>query len=78
VEDSKPASPRNRQVGRLDLTQHRGLAAGAKQGDRLHPAPIFVAKREAVQQILDGDQTCAFEVGRLSRPDAFQELERSI
>jgi hypothetical protein len=43
----------------------------------LHPASIFVAKRQAVQQVLDGDEAGALEIGRLARTDTFEELKRS-
>src|SRR5262249_52293649 len=77
VEDSKPASSRDRQVGCLDLAQYGRLCAGAQRGDRLHTAPVFVAKRKPVQQVFDGDKACTFEIGRFTRTDPLQELKRS-
>jgi hypothetical protein len=40
-------------------------------------AAVFVAEWEAVEQVLDGDEPGALEIGRFSRPYALEELERS-
>ncbi len=76
----KIRNPRRLVIARfadLDLAQHRRLGSRPERGDRLHAAAVFVAKRQAVQQVLDGDEARAFEVGRLARTDTLQELKRS-
>jgi hypothetical protein len=77
MKDSKPSSPGDREVGGLDLAEYGCLRSGPKRGDRLHPAPVLVAKREAIQQVLDRDEACTFEVGRFARTDTFEKLKRS-
>ncbi len=39
-------------------------------------AAVFVAERKAVQQVFDGVQAGAREIGRAPRADALQVLER--
>ncbi len=46
--------------------------------DWLQPAAILVADRKAKQQILDGRESRALEIGRLARSDAFQKLQRRL
>jgi hypothetical protein len=42
----------------------------------LHPAAVFVAEWETVEEVFDDDETRAREVGSLARADTLQELER--
>ena len=60
-----------------DLADDARFLSGRKRHDLFHEPPVFVAERQAVQQIFDGDEARAFEVGRLARTDALQELKRS-
>ena len=76
VENLETAAPRNRQTRALDFAEHGSACARSQRGDWLHVAAVFVAERQAVEQILDDDEPGPLEIGRLSRPDAFQELER--
>ena len=76
VEDLEAAAARDGQVGALDLAEHRRPCARAQRGDRLHPAAVFVAERQPIEEIFDGDEAGALEVRGLARADAFQELER--
>ena len=69
------AAARRRQVRALDLAKHRGLRARPQRRDRLHPAAVFVAERKTIEQIFDGDQARALQVGGLARTDAPQVLE---
>ena len=50
----------------------------AQRRDRLQAAAIFVAQREAEEQIFDGIQPGAREVGGLAGADALQELQRRL
>src|SRR5262249_58236719 len=50
---------------------------GLERRDRPQPAPSLVPDREAIQEILDGGEADALEVGGTTRADAFQELNRS-
>ena len=71
--------PRRRVTARLALLISPSTAAllpGPQRGDRLHAAAVLVAERQPVEQIFDGDEAGALEVGGLARTDAFQELER--
>ena len=52
------------------------FAPGLQRGDRLHAAAVFVAERQTVEQVFDGDEAGALEVRGLPRTNAFQELER--
>ena len=49
---------------------------GLQRGNRLQAAAILVADRKAVQQILDGGQSGAREIGGTAGPDALQKLQR--
>ncbi len=51
---------------------------GPQRGDGQHPAAIFVAQRKAEQQVFDGVETDAGEVGRALLAHPLQELERRI
>ena len=62
VEDLEAAPPRDRQMGALDFSEHRSLAAGTERGNRLHPAAILIAERQPEEQILNGDESGALEI----------------
>jgi hypothetical protein len=42
----------------------------------LEAAAIFVANREPVEEILDGQEADPLEVSRSTRTDAFEKLQR--
>jgi hypothetical protein len=42
----------------------------------LHPAAIFVPKREPVEQVLYRVETRTMEIDRLARANAFEKLQR--
>ncbi len=54
----------------------RRLDAGLYRGDRLQPAAVFVPQRETEQQVFDGVQTDAGQVGGTPGADAFEKLKR--
>ncbi len=76
VKNLEAAPARDREIGGLDLAEHRRLGAGPQRGNRLHAAAVLVAERQSVQQIFDDDEAGAFEVRGLPRTHAFQKLER--
>src|SRR5262249_23134461 len=49
-----------------------------KRRDRLHVAAVLVAERKPVQQVFDGIEPRALEIGGLSRADAFEKMERGV
>ena len=76
----KILKPRRRVTARRALLISPSTAAfapGSQRRDRLHPAAIFVAEWQAVEQVFDGDEAGTLEVRGFPRTDAFQELERS-
>jgi hypothetical protein len=75
VKDGEPAPPRRGELRTLDFPEHGGLGPGTQRRDRLHAAPVFIAERKPIQQVLDCLETRALEIGRLTRTDAFQKLE---
>src|SRR5205085_9930636 len=77
MEDLEAAAACQGDVRALDLPEYGRLATRSQRRNRLHMAAVFVAERQAIQQILDGDQAGALQVRRLAGPDAFQKLERS-
>src|SRR5262245_28851480 len=72
VEDLESAPPRHRNIGALDLAEHRGLVAGAQRRDRLHVTAIFVTKGKPVEEIFDADEAGALEIRGLARTNALQ------
>ena len=76
VENLETSAPCDRETRALDFAEHCCPCAGSQRSDRLHVAAVFVAERQPVEQVLDGDETGPLEIGRLTRPDALQVLER--
>ena len=78
LEDPHAGTPRASQSGRDDLPGNRDSLAFAERRDRLQAAAVFVAQREAEEEIFDRGKAGAGEVGRFARADALQELQRGL
>ena len=78
LEDPEARPARRADAAADDLADDRGGDARAQRRDRLEVAAVLVADRKAVEQIFDGVQADALQVGGAARPDAFQELQRAI
>ena len=61
---------------RQDFAGDRRRGAGSQARDRQERRSIFVPQRKTQQQIFDGEQAHALEVGGPAGADAFDELQR--
>ena len=76
LEDLEAGPPRRAQPAAQDASGDRRGLSRLERGDRLQAAAVFVAERKAVQQIFDGMQARARQIGRAPRADALQVLQR--
>ena len=74
----KRGPPRRPDAAADDLADDGGRLRRAQRGDGLEVAAILVANRKAVEQVFDGVETDAFEIGGAPRADAFQILQRRL
>src|SRR5205814_8680896 len=74
-EDLEPGPPRRSEAARHHAPRDRCGPSRLQRSDRLQAAAIFVAEREAVQEILDRDEADALEIRGAARADPFQELQ---
>ena len=78
LEDAHARTSRAAQAAGDHLAGDRHGLPLAQRRDRLQMAAIFVAERETEEQILDGIQPGAREVGGLAGADSLQELQRRL
>jgi hypothetical protein len=60
------------QTAALDSPGNRHLLARLQRGNRLQLSAIFIAKRESIEEIFDGDKADALQIGSPLGPDAFK------
>src|SRR4029077_17847628 len=75
LEDLEPGPACRSESAREHAAGDRRRSARFERGDRLQASAIFVAERETVQQIFDGDEAGALEIGGAAGTDALQELQ---
>ncbi len=78
LEDLEARPARRADSAADDLADDRGRDARTKRRDRLECAAVFVADRESIEEILDGVEADALEIGGAPRADAFEELQRRL
>jgi ABC-type transporter Mla subunit MlaD len=78
LEDLEPGAAGRPDAAADDLADDRRRLAGAQRRDRLEVAAILVADRESIEEVLDGVETDAFEIGGAPRADTFQVLQRRL
>ena len=75
LENLEAGTPGRSQTAARDAAHDRRRLAGPKRRNRLKAAAIFVADGKPVQQVFDGEETDALEIGGATRTDAFEELQ---
>jgi hypothetical protein len=77
-EERKTRPARRGDATRQHLAEDRHGGPRAQRRNRLEAAAIFVAARQAEEQVLDGPQAGTLEIGGLAGSDALQELKRRL
>ena len=76
VENLEARTSRRAQAAAEQPAGHRRRLAGLERRDALQTTAVFVPDRKPCEQILEGDQSDALEVGGAAGPDALQKLKR--
>jgi hypothetical protein len=78
LEDLEPRAAGRPDAAADDFTGDRRRDAGAQFGNGLEGGAILVPNRKAVEQVFDGVQADAFEIGSAARADALEILQRRL
>src|SRR5881628_1723820 len=74
LEDVPAAAARARFADAGDLAHHRRLLADVELAERLERAPVLVAERQVIEEVLDGREAEARQLGGALRADAAHRL----
>jgi hypothetical protein len=75
LEDLEARATGGPDAARDDFAEYRGGNAGAQRRDRLKVSAILVADRKAIQQVFDGMESDALEIGGAARANALEVLK---
>ncbi len=76
LEDLEARAARAAQAAREHPARDRRGLPRFQRRNRLEVAAILVAKRKAVEKIVDGDEAGVLQIRRAPGTDAFEELQR--
>src|SRR5438128_495590 len=74
LEDVPAAAARARLADAGDLAHRRRLLADVELAERLERAPVLVAERQVIEEVLDGREAEARQLGGALRADAAHRL----